>query len=143
MGVGAEQGGDPAVGKKSHGSFFPGGLRVKIHHDDLGKIRGFQQLFQGLKGAGQTFQIDRAHQVDHPNLDPSHIHNAHPFARCSGRVVCRAEQSFAGIVKIVGFPAAETVVAGGDHIHAAVQQVFRRGGGDPVSIGGIFPVGND
>ena len=143
MGVGAEQGGHPAVGEKAHGPLFPRGLPVKVHHAQLGQVRGLQQLLQGLEGTGQALQIDSAHQVDHRHLDPAQVHHAKPLPRRSCRVVGRTEQGFAGVVVVVALPAAEAVVAGGDHVHPAVQQVFRRSRGDAVAVGGVLPVGDD
>src|SRR5699024_10992364 len=76
-------------------------------------------------------------------LHPAQIYHAQPPARGRGGEVGRPQQRLALVVQLIALLPAEAVVPGGDHIHPAVEQVLRRGGGDAVAVGGICPVGDD
>ena len=47
------------------------------------------------------------------------------------------------LVQSIAFSPPESVVPGSNHIHTAVEQITGGGGGKPVAVGGIFPVGDD
>ena len=117
---------------------------MEIHDGDFWPVWFGQNPIRGTEGAVQAFQINGAHQVDHLHLEPAQIDQAGtPAGRSPFREVGGPQHIGMLLVQSIAFFPTESVVPGSNHIHTAVEQITGGGGGKPVAVGGIFPVGDD
>ena len=117
---------------------------MEIHDGDFWPVWFGQNPIRGTEGAVQAFQINGAHQVDHLHLEPAQIDQAGtPAGRSPFRKVGGPQHIGMLLVQSIAFSPPESVVPGSNHIHTAVEQITGGGGGKPVAVGGIFPVGDD
>ena len=142
MGMGAEKGGYPPVRVIGEGLLFRRGLRVEVHNAELRMPCFLQQPVQRFKRAGQRFHIYHAHQVDDRDLETPLIHHTPPFSGGGSRVIPWTDDTGRAVEKLIEFPAPVGVVAGRNHVGAAVEDVLGGGGRDPVAVGGVLAVDN-
>ncbi len=142
MGVGAEKRRHSAVKVEAHRPFFGGRLGVKIHK----LYRAVTDLFQYPVDAGKwvfvRVEIHLAHEIYHRRPGESHIRYLIAGAGIAFIKIRRTDDIPGCVQQVVDLPAAVDVVAGGNDVHSAVQQVPGGLRGYAVAFGGVFPVGD-
>ena len=140
VGMGAEQRRNPPVRVVGQGFFLRRGFRVKIHHTKLGTSRFLQQPIQRLERARQRLHVYQPDKIDNRQLVPALIHYIQPPARRARGIIGRPQYIGRLVQHFVEFPPSEGVVAAGNHVRPAVQDVGGRRRRDAVAVGRVFAV---
>ena len=141
MGVGADDGGDPAVKIPGQAELFAGGLGVEIHqHHPWGQLG--EDAVQGGKGLlPGAVHVDGAAEVHNGNGGQAGLIVGVPAPARSLRVeVGGADDGLLLGQVIEDLPAAQGVVSQGDDACPGAENFGGGGGEDAVALGGVFPV---
>ena len=111
--VGAEHRGDAPVEVPAHRDLLAGHLGVEVDDDDLGALalELGQLRVGGVEGGAGDGQLQRAAEVEDPDLAAADLEHRVPATGVGHRVVGRPHDPFVAVEQLVGVAVAVGVVA--------------------------------
>jgi len=137
--VGPEDRRRPTVQVPAHRHLLARDFGVEVD-DDRVLLVVAEDRVDGVEGGAGDAQADATAEVDHPHPHPADLDHGVAAARVRLRVVGRPHHPLLRVQPLVGLAVAVDVVAAGDHVGTAAEDVVGGAFGDPHPAGRVLAV---